>query len=332
MMKSCKEKGGIRAGIDDSQKICVLVIAGFRPEILQRLLGVLNTRDDIRVFLHQDGARRSQREKDLGVIRSNLDAFRSLSNEIKGDYSCREDNIGVRNLDQAISWFFSIVCEGIILEEDCIPTESFFDFLRFHLEDSRDNKQIIGISGFASVDMGNKDEYYLSSFCVTWGWATWGKKWIELVSDKYRLTQSPELARFPFLSYLDVLAWSLITRSASKEFKDYWDYRMLWLMIENKKLFIFPGASHITNVGHGETASHTKKKIYKFRDASSMAMTSQERLNISLAEANTTVLYHEFGEVSARHTSRFSKRAVFWLYLLPGYILRGIVGKLMRLR
>src|SRR5687768_18096170 len=47
----------------------------------------------------------------------------------------------------AISWFFSQVELGIILEDDCLPIESFFRFCAELLPRYRNNEQIMLISG-----------------------------------------------------------------------------------------------------------------------------------------------------------------------------------------
>ena len=47
----------------------------------------------------------------------------------------------------AINWFFENVEEGIILEDDCVPDQSFFYFCQELLEYYRNNKKIMHISG-----------------------------------------------------------------------------------------------------------------------------------------------------------------------------------------
>lgn len=57
------------------------------------------------------------------------------------DWNCevktlfRDENLGCkRAVSSAIDWFFSHVEEGIILEDDCVPDQSFFPFCQELLE------------------------------------------------------------------------------------------------------------------------------------------------------------------------------------------------------
>ncbi len=46
-----------------------------------------------------------------------------------------------------LNWFFENVEQGIILEDDCVPNESFFPFCQELLERYRDDLRVMQISG-----------------------------------------------------------------------------------------------------------------------------------------------------------------------------------------
>ena len=46
-----------------------------------------------------------------------------------------------------IDWFFSYEAAGIILEDDCLPTEEFFRYCDVMLDKFKDNNKIYAISG-----------------------------------------------------------------------------------------------------------------------------------------------------------------------------------------
>src|SRR5688572_28944151 len=71
----------------------------------------------------------------------------------KIDWTCevkhlfREKNLGCgKAVSGAIDWFFTHVDEGIILEDDCLPVASFFNFCAENLEKHRKNESIFMIS------------------------------------------------------------------------------------------------------------------------------------------------------------------------------------------
>lgn len=92
----------------------------------------------------------------------------------------REENLGCRNaMSSAISWFFSEVEEGIILEDDCLPDPSFFRYCGELLERYRDDERVMNISGVNSLLRGAElgDSYYFSRYPHIWGWASWRRAW-----------------------------------------------------------------------------------------------------------------------------------------------------------
>jgi hypothetical protein len=61
----------------------------------------------------------------------------------------RESNLGCKNaVSGGINWFFSHEEMGIILEDDCLPSASFFDYATQLLQRYRHDNRIWMISGF----------------------------------------------------------------------------------------------------------------------------------------------------------------------------------------
>ena len=60
----------------------------------------------------------------------------------------RDHNRGCgKAVSEAVTWFFTHVERGIILEDDCVPDQTFFDFCGFMLDRYRDNDQVMMIAG-----------------------------------------------------------------------------------------------------------------------------------------------------------------------------------------
>ena len=75
----------------------------------------------------------------------------------------REENIGCRAaISSGIDWFFRHVDEGIILEDDCLPSKSFFRFCQDLLEKYRHNDRVMQINGSFYLDnlISSKESYY----------------------------------------------------------------------------------------------------------------------------------------------------------------------------
>ena len=97
----------------------------------------------------------------------------------------RGKNMGCkRAVSDAINWFFENVEQGIILEDDCLPDESFFYYCEQLLEKYKYDNSIISIGGTnLGYHFENNDSYAYSKFMNMWGWATW-RRCVPLVDYK----------------------------------------------------------------------------------------------------------------------------------------------------
>jgi hypothetical protein len=89
-------------------------------------------------------------------------------------------NLGCKlSVKTAIDWFFDNVDYGIILEDDCFPSLSFFPYCKELLEKYYHNEGISHISG-SNFQYGlwrGFSSYYFSRYTHIWGWATWRRAW-----------------------------------------------------------------------------------------------------------------------------------------------------------
>ena len=98
-----------------------------------------------RLYVAADGPRAlGEREK--------CEQVRRIATQV--DWDCdvknffRDKNLGCRvAVSSAIDWFFENEEEGIILEDDCLPSQSFFWFCEELLERYRLDMRIMAVSG-----------------------------------------------------------------------------------------------------------------------------------------------------------------------------------------
>ena len=174
----------------------------------------------------------------------------------------RDKNLGCKYaVSGAIDWFFENEEEGIILEDDCLPSQSFFWFCEELLERYRDDMRVGQISGFNSLD--NYDinfDYIFSKYGPIWGWASWRRAWnvydVNISSwpyiKKHKLyknfvgTKKEENFRIKLFNNL------------YKNRIDTWDYQWVFSKLINSMLTILPSKNLIINIGFNDEATHTK--------------------------------------------------------------------------
>jgi len=215
-----------------------------------------------RLYIAADGAR-SRREGEAEKVR----AVREYVMK-RIDWNCevktlfREQNYGCKMaVSGAIDWFFDNEKAGIILEDDCLPSQSFFWFCEALLDRYKDDMRVWNIGGYKHPYLkGDQYSYNFSRFTQIWGWATWANRWkhYDVTLEKYRQNRNL-LVDFEFFredfenrsrqKILDRLADGLI---------DTWDYQWNFAVRINHGLSVRPRVNLIQNIGFGADATHTK--------------------------------------------------------------------------
>lgn len=174
----------------------------------------------------------------------------------------RERNLGCKlAVSQAISWFFSEVDEGIIVEDDCVAHPSFFRFAAELLEHYRDDERVAMVSGdnFQKGRRRTQYSYYFSRYTHIWGWATWRRAWTWY---DHAMSAWPEMRDGGWLHDMlgdreAVAYWTRIFDDTHGERNTSWGYRWTFAAWCNSALTILPSANLVSNIGFGEQATHT---------------------------------------------------------------------------
>lgn len=178
----------------------------------------------------------------------------------------QEQNLGCGNGPAtAISWFFDHVEEGIILEDDCVPDISFFEYCAILLEKYRHVNSISIISG-SNFDKNCKykpvgESYFFSVFPFTWGWATWKRNWnhFDRTIKKWGNTDKRLFLEFISDNTEFKSLWKKIFDDIFKDQpSDIWDYQFFFASFWQKQLSIIPSVNLVTNIGDGTEATHTQ--------------------------------------------------------------------------
>lgn len=178
----------------------------------------------------------------------------------------RDKNLGCgRAISEAITWFFQNVEEGIILEDDCLPDPSFFDFCKTLLYKYRHVEQVKMISG-DNFQMGNwrgEGSYFFSIRTHIWGWATWKRTWDQFnysLSNLDKTTFHQILGNY-FTRKKEFDYWKKIFSKVKNGEIDSWAYPFCFSIWNTNGVNIIPNTNLVSNIGFGENATHTKEKI-----------------------------------------------------------------------
>ncbi|MBD2752566.1 hypothetical protein [Spirosoma validum] len=243
----------------------VLFIIFNKVDETKRVFNVIKKQKPSRLFVAADGPRLNKEgevEKCKYVrqwVLENID----WNCEVKTLF--RDENVGCgRGPSEAITWFFEHVTEGVILEDDCLPNDTFFTFCLHLLDKYRDEHKISMISGnnFQQIQpMALDSDYYFSIFPSSHGWATWRRSWDGF---DYHLSGWPKANKAKLKTYLfevkEYSQWWLnyFTWLYENKPEDMWDFQFHYLCMIRNQLAIIPKANLVTNIGYGPDATHSQ--------------------------------------------------------------------------
>jgi hypothetical protein len=241
----------------------VLLIIFRRSGPTRQVLEVLRKIKPPVLLVAADGPRPDRKwdKKECEETRALIDELVDWKCVIHRDYS--EENLGsaVRP-HTAIEWAFEHVERLVILEDDCIPNESFFGYCKELLDRYEHDERVMHISGtaYSAQEKEIPESYFFSHFPACWGWATWKRAW-KLYS--FRTEGWESLRDTDWISR--IIPDPFVRSRWAKEFDKAisndgsytaWDFQWGYSCWANSGLSIFPRVNLITNVGFGDDATH----------------------------------------------------------------------------
>jgi GT2 family glycosyltransferase len=240
----------------------ILFVIFNRPETTQKVFESIKLIKPSRLYVAADGPRDGN-EQDIENCKRARKIIEQVDWDCKIDRLFREENLGCgKAVSGAINWFFEQVDKGIILEDDCLPDTSFFNFCRTLLNYYENDERIMHIGG-TNFQRGNKRglvSYYFSANVHVWGWATWRRAWKKYdfdVSDVEDFIGNNKIQKY-FSDSVIKDYWYTIFRNMRQHKIDTWDYQWLYSVWNNGGLAIIPQINLVSNIGFGSTATHTQ--------------------------------------------------------------------------
>ena len=241
-------------------KLPILFLIFNRPDTTRRVFDAIRAYRPERLFIAADGPR-ADRPGEAELCR------RAREEALKCDWPCEvktrllDANLGCRDaVSSAVSWYFSLVDEGAILEDDCLPCPDFFRFAETMLERFRDDEMVMHISGVNfqnGVKRGAADGFF-STIPHIWGWASWKRAWRHYdadMKDYPQLRTSGELAaNLPGTRYLKWVLLRMMEQTYRKSpYFDTWDVQWHYALAKRGALAVNPNANLVSNIGGSGT-------------------------------------------------------------------------------
>lgn len=231
-----------------------------RPDLTARVFEAIRQVQPSKLLVVADGPR-SEADVELCQLARTVTEQVDWNCEVLRNYS--DVNLGCRKrVSSGLDWAFEQIEEGIVLEDDCLPHPSFFQYCQELLERYRNDQRIWCISGdnFQCGQKRGEGSYYFSNYNHCWGWASWRRAWQHYDHD---LINWPTFRDSKYLegildSDLEVEYWQgIFERLYNLGQPNSWAYAWTFTCWQNRGLTILPNVNLVSNIGFRSDSTHT---------------------------------------------------------------------------
>lgn len=264
-MAFARECGGVFMQKENDKFTLISPVALFifnRPDLTRRVFEEIRRVKPKHLFVIADGARNKDEWEKCNAARDIITLV-DWSCEIYKNYS--REHLGCKlRVSLGLDWFFNNVESGIILEDDCIPSQSFFRFCQELLEKYKNDEHVMSINGTNTCKKWkvSAQSYHFSLYPVIWGWASWRRAW-KLYDINMVLWGDPKIKNKLQKIIDDKYRYRDLADSFECVYNqkiDSWDYPWIFSCLVNGGLSVVPALNLISNIGFRVDATHTKLK------------------------------------------------------------------------
>lgn len=230
-----------------------------RPKQFAKVFETVKKAQPSKLFLIQDGAR-DNNEKDIENIQKCREVLKGIDWECEINEDFSEVNLGCgKRVYTGISKCFEQTDRLIILEDDCVPSQSFFPFCDELLEKYKNDERVGMITGMNHLGEFNEadTDYFFANVGSIAGWATWKRNWdsasydlCDIVNDSVAmrlLKQYEQFAPNRNNVYQSIIKKHEAMRNGQK--MSSWSTQIGVMGTLNSRLVIVPRVNLMSNIG-----------------------------------------------------------------------------------
>jgi len=234
----------------------VILFVYNRPNHTRKVVEGLRENNIKELFVFGDGIKNEEHEKDVLETRKIID---SIDWCVVNKEYC-ENNRGLANsVIYGVTKVFNMGYDrAIILEDDCIPNDSFIKYMNEAFDFYETDERVMHISGFGlPLKQKINKSTYVTPYPCSWGWGTWKKYWIacnfnDIDAYKNLLNNKTEVEKFNLAgsAFSDFLQRQLTGKVNS------WLIRWYFHIYKNNGVCVWKTNSSILNEGFDGSGVH----------------------------------------------------------------------------
>jgi len=239
----------------------VVLLAYRRPEQTRRVFEAIRAAKPRDLFLVMDGAKPGDTDG-----HERVEQTRAVVEDVDWECNVRRvyasENLGLKvRVSSGLDAVFSEVESAIILEDDCLPSATFFPYASELLDRFSANDKIGLISGSQRL-RGRRlsdSSYEFSRDVRIWGWATWARTWRNFresgdLNAQWTAQEARALGEYFAPGPRRRSMMSMMSKSTTL---DSWALPFAVHCVRRGYLNPVPAVNLIENIGLGEGSTHT---------------------------------------------------------------------------
>ena len=214
---------------------------------------------DTELIIYCDAPRRAGEEADAGLVR---EIAKSRDWCGKTRVVERTQNLG---LAQSIITGVRDLCAShgrvIILEDDLLVSRGFLAYMNSSLGRYADDDRVAQVSGHQfPLGLPGGSCGFLPA-ATSWGWGTWARAWAHFEEKPDISPLRNAAVRWAF-DQRGAYPFSAMLLNQMEGRADSWAIRWNWTVFRSRKLVLIPSRTLVRNIGFGDAATHTRRRIF----------------------------------------------------------------------
>jgi hypothetical protein len=238
-----------------SIKIAGVYFAYNRPELIERTLRKFSNFDFDKLIIFLNGPVDQNDEFKTEKTLSEVKKVLKNKKNIELNVNKKNKNINLQFFD-SLNYVFNKYEAAVVLEDDAIPSETFYNFCKTIINFHKKDDTVAAISGTNYLNIKISEDYYYTKYFFPWGWASWRRFWKSISIKKIEMQHFQNSKKFNmiFTNPVEKNYWSNIFHD--KNFDVPWDNYIFMNMIQQGKFTVIPKHNLIHNIGVGLKSSH----------------------------------------------------------------------------
>jgi hypothetical protein len=239
-------------------KIAGVYFAYNRPELIEKTLSKFSKFDFYKLVIFIDGPKNKNDEIKVNQTISEVKKIVKKLKNVELNINKINKTIDIQILE-SLNYIFDRYEAAIVLEDDSVPSDTFFNFCKQIINFHNKDENVAAISGTNFLNIKFIEDYYFTKYFFPWGWASWRRFWKSMSIDKNNIRRFQKSKKYDliFPNIVENNYWKKIFQD--RNFEIPFDNYVFMNMTQHQRFTVIPKYNLIKNIGVGLKSAHNQR-------------------------------------------------------------------------